>query len=93
MMCYNGPFWDDARLHHGDVTGALELECRRSTVGGSCWCARDPDFHGCVIRQLSSVCAYFLLLIALLFANLSPERIKRSPEISALIFDFVLTKR
>ncbi|KRZ02720.1 hypothetical protein T11_8069 [Trichinella zimbabwensis] len=36
LLCYDGPFWDDARLHHGDVTGALELECRRSTVGGSC---------------------------------------------------------
>ncbi|KRZ02718.1 hypothetical protein T11_8069, partial [Trichinella zimbabwensis] len=36
VLCYDGPFWDDARLHHGDVTGALELECRRSTVGGSC---------------------------------------------------------
>ncbi|KRY99177.1 hypothetical protein T11_11776, partial [Trichinella zimbabwensis] len=73
-LCYDGPFWDDARLHHGDVTGVIELECRRSTVGGSCWCARDPDFP-------------------LLFANLSPERIKRSPQISALIFHFVLAKR
>ncbi|KRZ09237.1 hypothetical protein T11_8743 [Trichinella zimbabwensis] len=57
-LCYDGPFWDDARLHHGDVTGVLELECQRSTVGGSVVVRVARDF-------------------ALLFANLSPERIKR----------------
>ncbi|KRX14713.1 hypothetical protein T07_4332 [Trichinella nelsoni] len=35
IVCCDGPFWDDARLRHGDVTGVLELECRPSTVGGS----------------------------------------------------------
>ncbi|KRY09000.1 hypothetical protein T12_16878 [Trichinella patagoniensis] len=35
ILCYDGPFWDDARLRHGDATGVLELECRPSTVGGS----------------------------------------------------------
>ncbi|KRZ01786.1 hypothetical protein T11_11314 [Trichinella zimbabwensis] len=77
LVCYDGPFWDDARLHHGDVTGVLEIECRRSTVGGSVVVRVARDFGACVIGQLSIVCAYFLLLIALLFANLSPERIKR----------------
>ncbi|KRX64997.1 hypothetical protein T06_9751 [Trichinella sp. T6] len=35
LVCYDGPFWDDARLRHGDVTGVLELECWPFTVGGS----------------------------------------------------------
>ncbi|KRX25473.1 hypothetical protein T07_11362 [Trichinella nelsoni] len=35
IVCYDGPFWNDARLYHGDITEFLELEYRRSTVGGS----------------------------------------------------------
>ncbi|KRX90979.1 hypothetical protein T01_7169 [Trichinella spiralis] len=37
-------------MRHGDVTGALELECERSTVGGSVGVRVTPD---CVI-----VCEY-----------------------------------
>ncbi|KRZ82906.1 hypothetical protein T08_3587 [Trichinella sp. T8] len=43
-MCYDGPFWDDARLRHGDATGVLELECRPSTVGGSVGVRGTPYF-------------------------------------------------
>ncbi|KRX52903.1 hypothetical protein T09_9616 [Trichinella sp. T9] len=44
-LCYDGPFWDDARLRHGDATGVLELECRPSTVGGSVGVRGTPDFR------------------------------------------------
>ncbi|KRX14102.1 hypothetical protein T07_13017 [Trichinella nelsoni] len=42
-MCCDGPFWDDARMRHGDVTGVLELECRPSTVGGSVGVRKTAD--------------------------------------------------
>ncbi|KRZ55883.1 hypothetical protein T02_3429 [Trichinella nativa] len=60
-LCYDGPFWDDARLRHGDVTGVLELECRPSTVGGSVGVRGTPDFRVCVIGQLCMVCVCVFL--------------------------------
>ncbi|KRY40984.1 hypothetical protein T01_690 [Trichinella spiralis] len=44
QLCYDGPFWDDARLRHGDVAGVLQLERRLSTVGGRVGVRGTPDF-------------------------------------------------
>ncbi|KRY82075.1 hypothetical protein T4D_3344 [Trichinella pseudospiralis] len=44
QLCYDRPSWDDARLHHGDITKFLELEYQRSTTGGSRCRVRDLDF-------------------------------------------------
>ncbi|KRZ11563.1 hypothetical protein T4B_14 [Trichinella pseudospiralis] len=44
-VCYDGPSWNDARLYHGDITEFLELEYRRSTVGGSRGSVRDLDLE------------------------------------------------
>ncbi|KRZ88598.1 hypothetical protein T08_7893 [Trichinella sp. T8] len=44
-VCYDGPSWNNARLYHGDITEFLELEYRRSTVGGSRGRVRDLDLE------------------------------------------------
>ncbi|KRX54292.1 hypothetical protein T06_14669 [Trichinella sp. T6] len=44
-LCYDGPSWNDARLYHGDITEFLELEYRKSTVGGSRGRVRDLDLE------------------------------------------------
>ncbi|XP_003370958.1 hypothetical protein Tsp_13003, partial [Trichinella spiralis] len=57
-MCYDGPFWDDARLRHGDVTGVLELECWPFTVGGSVGVRVSSDSSvlcACVFSSVDSV--------------------------------------
>ncbi|KRX70097.1 hypothetical protein T06_6907 [Trichinella sp. T6] len=68
-VCYDGPSWNDARLYHGDITEFLELEYRRSTVGGSRGRVRDLDLE---VRSES-------LELSLSFAYLIPDRIKRFP--------------
>ncbi|KRX51845.1 hypothetical protein T09_4536 [Trichinella sp. T9] len=52
-MCYDGPFWDDARLRHGDATGVLELECRPATVEGSVGVRGTPEFAHVIVANLS----------------------------------------
>ncbi|KRZ59050.1 hypothetical protein T02_14050 [Trichinella nativa] len=45
ILCYDGPSWNDARLYHGDITEFLELEYRRSTVGGNRGRVRELDLE------------------------------------------------
>ncbi|KRY90550.1 hypothetical protein T4D_8062 [Trichinella pseudospiralis] len=42
---YRDPYWNDARLHHGDIAEFLELEHRRSTIGRSGGRVRDLDLE------------------------------------------------
>ncbi|KRY78041.1 hypothetical protein T4A_12352 [Trichinella pseudospiralis] len=58
-VCCDGPSWNDARLHHGDIAKFLEPEHQRLTVGGCCGRVRDV-FAKCVIGELRIVVVEWL---------------------------------
>ncbi|KRY47107.1 hypothetical protein T03_2286 [Trichinella britovi] len=80
-VCYDGPSWNNARLYHGDITEFLELEYRRSTVGGSRGRVRDLDLE--VRSESLGLAALIFDSVPVKCENLSQSDNHKSPATSA----------